>query len=756
MTQISTCTATVQGAGAFSSAVTWAATGGTINSSGVFTPTVAGPATITATSTQDSTKSGSASVDVNSTVTEGSCNITATGAIQADGSLGGDPFLGDVYQIQGTITADYVDDDEAANSTVTFTSPTGDHTVTVGMFLLNAHANGTNTYAVRVASGYVSSGNWMPGLWTWSMNYSDRASNTCTAPGSFTVQNTFAPSQGFLRQVGSTPNLETDGNAKLFIPTGTGSYPEYWNGTAEVYNTAEVPCSATVNVSGTTVTYVSGNCTSTTGSGFSTQTLPTGVYNDIYICPSPTSCTAYWNTTVDSSTQMTLGSNGGNYNLVQAYVGFERDMGDGANHAKGYQATLAQAAQFSMQWGNNFARFSDGNLDTSINIVAGSPYLGTGYNDYNWNSTTGDKWGIPALDLQFAAAHAAGQHILWGGPNSMSSGPCPSFTCTSAELSNLQNLFGMVSARWGAFYDVLELANEQENTPQTWVDDVGAMLKDGVTGIAGGNPADPYGHFFSTTYFPNNPIYMTSVAPYGPFSSGAADAYLNFVEIPHLDNQTGQTNYNWMSSQIGNVNHCPGSSGYGGATLPRYNGEESTNVGIAPSTSSASAPNNEVNGPRIVDEQLVFNQCGGGYFGTLNDQLAFNSATPEVYNSWYDFALGRTVLQGFMIGLDTAAAPITVTLGGGCDSGACSYAALGSSSHIRLVLNSATGNAITGVPNTVTNPSVKLTVPAANMTVNWVNPATGAVLASSTTTSGPQTLTYTGTFTYDLYLQLDY
>jgi len=71
-------------------------------------------------------------------------------------------------------------------------------------------------------------------------------------------------------------------------------------------------------------------------------------------------------------------------------------------------------------------------------------------------------------------------------------------------------------------------------------------------------------------------------------------------------------------------------------------------------------------------------------------------------------------------------------------------------------LNSATGNSTTGVPNTVTNPSVTLTVPAASMNVNWVNPATGAVLASGTTASGSQTLTYTGTFQYDLWLRLDF
>ena len=63
--QTSQCTAAVLGTGAFSTAVTWTAIGGTITSGGVFTPSGAGTATITATSTQDSTKSGSASITVN-------------------------------------------------------------------------------------------------------------------------------------------------------------------------------------------------------------------------------------------------------------------------------------------------------------------------------------------------------------------------------------------------------------------------------------------------------------------------------------------------------------------------------------------------------------------------------------------------------------------------------------------------------------------------------------------------------------------
>ena len=68
-TQTSNCTATVQGTGPYNPAVTWGSTDGTITSSGVFTPTVAGTATITATSTEDNSKSGTTSIVVGSPTT---------------------------------------------------------------------------------------------------------------------------------------------------------------------------------------------------------------------------------------------------------------------------------------------------------------------------------------------------------------------------------------------------------------------------------------------------------------------------------------------------------------------------------------------------------------------------------------------------------------------------------------------------------------------------------------------------------------
>ena len=66
-TQTSTCTPTVNGTGSFSSSVTWSVSPtsmGTVTSAGVFTPAGTGTATIIATSTEDSTKSGSTPIAV--------------------------------------------------------------------------------------------------------------------------------------------------------------------------------------------------------------------------------------------------------------------------------------------------------------------------------------------------------------------------------------------------------------------------------------------------------------------------------------------------------------------------------------------------------------------------------------------------------------------------------------------------------------------------------------------------------------------
>lgn len=62
--QTSQCIATVSGTGSYSAMVKWSASSGSITQAGVFTPSGMGTATLTATSTQDTTKFGSASVSI--------------------------------------------------------------------------------------------------------------------------------------------------------------------------------------------------------------------------------------------------------------------------------------------------------------------------------------------------------------------------------------------------------------------------------------------------------------------------------------------------------------------------------------------------------------------------------------------------------------------------------------------------------------------------------------------------------------------
>ena len=102
-TQTSTCTTTVSGTENFSTAVSWSVSPsnlGSISSTGVFTPASVGTATITATSTQDSTKFGSASV-----VTEIPPPSNLVYPATTITSLVGQAIAQDVPSVTGTVTS---------------------------------------------------------------------------------------------------------------------------------------------------------------------------------------------------------------------------------------------------------------------------------------------------------------------------------------------------------------------------------------------------------------------------------------------------------------------------------------------------------------------------------------------------------------------------------------------------------------------------------------------------------------------------
>lgn len=87
--QTSQCAATVSGTGSYSSAITWSAVSGTISSSGLYTAPATVPAsgtdTITVKSTQDSTKSGNATIAITLPPTITSVTVSCTPTTLPDG-----------------------------------------------------------------------------------------------------------------------------------------------------------------------------------------------------------------------------------------------------------------------------------------------------------------------------------------------------------------------------------------------------------------------------------------------------------------------------------------------------------------------------------------------------------------------------------------------------------------------------------------------------------------------------------------------
>jgi len=87
-TQTSTCTPTVAGTEGYSTSVTWSVsptTMGAVNSAGVFTPSAAGTATITATSAQDTNKFGSTTVTVSTPSTISIVSVSCASATVTTG-----------------------------------------------------------------------------------------------------------------------------------------------------------------------------------------------------------------------------------------------------------------------------------------------------------------------------------------------------------------------------------------------------------------------------------------------------------------------------------------------------------------------------------------------------------------------------------------------------------------------------------------------------------------------------------------------
>jgi len=151
----SQCTATVQGTGSYSSTVTWLTSGGSINSSGLLTaPSSAGSITVTATSTQDATKSGTASVAVQSATPP---TITSISVACSPSAIAPDATSQCTATVQGTgsysSAVTWISSLGAINATGLLTAPAAAGSVTVtATSVQDPTQSGDATVTVQVAT----------------------------------------------------------------------------------------------------------------------------------------------------------------------------------------------------------------------------------------------------------------------------------------------------------------------------------------------------------------------------------------------------------------------------------------------------------------------------------------------------------------------------------------------------------------------------------------------------------------------------
>lgn len=153
----SQCTATVRGTGNFSSAVKWSASAGTLSASGLFTaPSSTGNVTITASSTQNPAKSGSASLQVQAP-TPPSSTVSSVSVACSPTSVAANAKSQCTATVQGTgsysSAVNWSASDGAITSSGLFTAPASAATVTISATSVqNTSKSGTASVTVEASS----------------------------------------------------------------------------------------------------------------------------------------------------------------------------------------------------------------------------------------------------------------------------------------------------------------------------------------------------------------------------------------------------------------------------------------------------------------------------------------------------------------------------------------------------------------------------------------------------------------------------
>jgi hypothetical protein len=344
--QTTTCVANVSGIGAFNNGVTWSATGGTITSGGVFTPSGAGTGTCKATSIQDSTKSASASIAVSSTSTPVTVTVTGITVTANPSSISSSQTTTCVASVSGTGAYSKNVTWSATGGTITSggvftpsvvgagaciaTSTQSGYTNVSGQAAINITGAGTSS-SLNVSTTTIAFG-------TVNLNTPATQSVTLTATGTtaVTISGASVTGTGFSLSGATFPvTLNPNQTVQLFVafdPTAAGSA----TGQLKITSNASSGATTLVNLTGTGqgVTYqvnLSWNAPASSAD-------PVAGYN-VFRAPTGSSAFQQVNTAEVTTTNYIDGSvqNGTTYDYVVRSVDASGGISDPSNT---YTATI--------------------------------------------------------------------------------------------------------------------------------------------------------------------------------------------------------------------------------------------------------------------------------------------------------------------------------------------------------------------------------------------------------------------------------
>jgi phosphatidylinositol-3-phosphatase len=245
MNATSQCNAVVQGTGSFSSAVTWSASGGAISANGLLTaPGAAGSVTVTATSTQDTTKSGMATVSVQAT----SPTITSVAVTCNPSSVGVNATSQCNAVVQGTGSFSSAVTWSASAGTISagglLTAPAAAGSVTVtATSVQDTTKSGTASVTVQSAPSTITSVGVTCNPSTIGVNATSQCNAVVQGTGHFSSTVTWSASAGVISASGL---FTAPGTAGSVTVTATSTQDTTKSGTAIVTVQLETPQSSHV------------------------------------------------------------------------------------------------------------------------------------------------------------------------------------------------------------------------------------------------------------------------------------------------------------------------------------------------------------------------------------------------------------------------------------------------------------------------------------------------------------------------------